>query len=98
MRPNADSGEGWGATENRTSELHVACPAVQEGPQRTAFPWEREETDPRAGDVAKQRITLRALDTGRAEDYDSWRHALRAEVVASAPDTGRAMGYIAAIG
>ena len=76
----------------------MAFPVVEAHPKRATLPWESEEPlGAGATDAAKQKIVFRPLDTGRAEDYDSWRHALRAEVVAAAPDTGRAMGYIAAI-
>ena len=59
------------------------------------FPWEIDEAG--AAAAAKSRLTLRQLDTGRAEDYDSWRHAAGAEVVAHTADPGRAVGFMAAI-
>ena len=98
MSPNADPGRDRDQEVRRDAEPYMAFPAVEAPPTQAALPWESEDPlGTGAADAAKQKIVFRPLDTGRAEDYDSWRHALRAEVVAAAPDTGRAMGYIAAI-
>ena len=62
-------------------------------------PWELGSTMTGSNslEAAKNRLSLRPLDTGRAEDYDSWRHAVKEEIVASAADPGRAVEYLAAI-
>ena len=61
------------------------------------MPWDNAAEADACLDTVKNRASFRSLDTGRAQDYDSWRHAAKAEVVASAPDTGRAIAYLTAI-
>ena len=73
----------------------AATPSAGEG-AATRFPWEAGG-GAAAGGGHKNRLMLRPLDTGRAEDYDSWRHSAAAEVVANAADPGRAVGYMSAI-
>ena len=68
-------------------------------PEARRAPWElgNTMTGGHSLEAAKNRLSFRTLDTGRAEDYDSWRHAVKAEIVASASDPGRAVEYLAAI-
>ena len=93
MSPSADPGRNRNPEARCDTGRYMAFPAVEAHPKRATLLWESEEPlGAGATDAAKQKIVFRPLDTGRAEDYDSWRHALRAEVVAAAPGTGRAMG------
>ena len=73
--------------------------ATDQPPGARRAPWELGSTMTVGNslEAAKNRLSFRTLDTGRAEDYDSWRHAVKAEIVASAADPGRAVEYLAAI-
>ena len=45
----------------------------------------------------KVKVTLRPLDTGRPEEYDSWRYAAKAALVGAGSPPARVMGYLAAV-
>ena len=68
-------------------------------PEASGLTWgqDDEATGGAPNEAAKSRLSFRNLDTGRAENYDSWRHAVKAEIVASSADPGRAIEYLAAI-
>ena len=66
-------------------------------PEERKFPWESGNPADAYKETVKNRLSFRSLDTGRAQDYDSWRHAAKAEIVASASEPGRAIGYLTAI-
>ena len=66
-------------------------------PEERRFPWESGNTADAGKEAVKNRLSFRSLDTGRAQDYDSWRHAAKAEIVASASEPGRAIGFLTAI-
>ena len=56
-----------------------------------------EPTQPETADAPKARMVLRALDTDRPEEYEAWRHSVKAEVAGVGPDPARTMAYIAAL-
>ena len=45
----------------------------------------------------KVKVVLRPIDTGRPEEYDSWRCAAKASLVGAGPQPARVMGYLAAV-
>ena len=94
MSPTA-IGAGFSGWEESVFTAGAATPSASRD-AATRFPWEAAGGAAAAGGH-KNRIMLRPLDTGRAEDYDSWRHSAAAEVVANAADPGRAVGYMSAI-
>ena len=67
--------------------------AKQEENQPTPVPGSLDS----AGAAHKVKVTLRALDTGRPEEYDSWRCAAKASLVGAGPPPARVMGYLAAV-
>ena len=95
-----------GAAENKGEWGEAMAAAYMAGagaassaaqPEERRFPWESGNTADAGKEAVKNRLSFRSLDTGRAQDYDSWRHAAKAEIVASASEPGRAIGYLTAI-
>ena len=88
---------GKGAASSAAAPNKRRHTEEQGQPEARGLPWDNAAEADACPDKVKNRVSFRSLYTGHAQDYDSWRHAAKAEVVASAADTGRAIAYLTAI-